>query len=137
MVIAQIGRDLHTPSVQFFKGKKMNDNVKSADQKYCKDCGQLIHLNAEICPKCGVRQMPAPNTLAATTPNGKNKLVAALLAFFLGGFGVHKFYLGRIGWGLIYLLFFWTFIPWLVAFIEFICLLIMSDQEFSQRYGQD
>ncbi|MEN9465924.1 MAG: hypothetical protein RL217_2105 [Pseudomonadota bacterium] len=112
----------------------MNDSVKNDDQKYCKDCGQLIHVRAEICPKCGVRQMPAPS-LVATTSSGKNRLAAALLALFLGGFGVHKFYLGRIGWGLVYLLFCWTFIPSLVAFIEFILLLVMSDEEFARKYG--
>ena len=34
----------------------------------------------------------------------KNRIVAAVLAFFLGSFGVHKFYLGKSGSGLIMLL---------------------------------
>lgn len=112
----------------------MSDS-KSPDQKYCKDCGQLIHIRAEICPKCGVRQMAAPHSLGATPYSGKNRLAAALFALFLGGFGAHKFYLGRIGWGIVYLLFFWTFIPSIIAFIEFILLLVMSDEDFARKYG--
>ena len=65
----------------------------------------------------------------------KNRIVAALLAFFLGGFGVHKFYLGRIGWGIVYLIFFWTFIPAIIAFIEFIIYLCTSDEDFARKYG--
>ena len=67
--------------------------------------------------------------------NGKSRVIAALLAFFLGGFGVHKFYLGQVGMGIVYLLFCWTFIPAIIAFIEFIILLLMSDIEFNRKYG--
>jgi len=42
----------------------------------------------------------------------------ALLAFFLGGFGAHKFYFGQIGIGVLYAIFVWTFIPSIVALIE-------------------
>lgn len=79
--------------------------------------------------------MASPNTLAATAPNGKSKIAAALLAFFLGGFGVHKFYLGQVGLGILYLIFCWTFIPAIIAFIEFIILLTMNDETFNQKYG--
>lgn len=65
----------------------------------------------------------------------KNRIIAAVLAFFLGGLGVHKFYLGRIGWGIVYLLFCWTFIPSIVAFIEFIIYLCTSDEDFARKYG--
>lgn len=65
----------------------------------------------------------------------KSRIVAAVLAFFLGGFGIHKFYLGQIGWGIIYLIFCWTFIPAIVAFIEFIIYLCTSDEEFARKYG--
>lgn len=65
----------------------------------------------------------------------KSKLVAALLALFLGGIGVHKFYLGRTGAGIAMLLFCWTFIPSFIAFIDFIILLCSSDQAFMQKYN--
>jgi TM2 domain-containing membrane protein YozV len=65
----------------------------------------------------------------------KNKIVAFLLAWFLGGIGVHKFYLGQTGWGIIYLLFCWTFIPSIAAFVEGIIYLTMSDAKFDQLYN--
>lgn len=53
----------------------------------------------------------------------KDKLAAALLAIFLGGLGIHKFYLGMKWWGLFYLLFCWTGILRLSALSKalFIC----------------
>ncbi len=48
----------------------------------------------------------------------KSDVSAILLAFFLGSFGAHRFYLGQTGWGILYLLFCWTFIPHLVSFVE-------------------
>lgn len=50
--------------------------------------------------------------------NRKSKTTAVMLAPFLGGLGVHHFYLGRIGWGVVYLLFSLTGIPVLVALVE-------------------
>ncbi|KAF1020420.1 MAG: hypothetical protein GAK29_03642 [Acinetobacter bereziniae] len=97
--------------------------------KFCFACGQSIDYRAEICPKCGVRQ----NDVRV---NGtKSRVATALLAFFLGGFGVHKFYLGRVGQGFLYLIFCWTFIPAILAFIEFIIYLCMSDEAFAAKYG--
>lgn len=105
--------------------------------KFCRDCGAEIHAKAEICPVCGVRQMPVPGVIQLGTiaPNGRSKLAAILLAFFLGGFGIHKFYLGRIGWGIVYLLLCWTFIPAFISIIEAILLLVMSDERFNAKYG--
>jgi TM2 domain-containing membrane protein YozV len=48
----------------------------------------------------------------------KDSTTAILLALFLGGFGVHHFYLGQLIAGVCYLLFFWTFIPAILALIE-------------------
>ena len=65
----------------------------------------------------------------------KSKVVAGVLAIFLGVFGVHKFYLGKPGMGLLYLLFSWTGIPALAGFIEGILYLVSSDEDFAQKYG--
>jgi TM2 domain-containing membrane protein YozV/cold shock CspA family protein len=73
----------------------------------------------------------------------KNKWVAAILAFFLGGFGVHKFYLGKNTAGLIMLGVFLAGIIFLgvpsliigiIAFIEAIIYVIKSDEEFHEDY---
>lgn len=66
----------------------------------------------------------------------KSKVTAMLLAFFLGGIGVHKFYLGQTVWGVVYLLFFWTFIPAFVAFIEFLIYAFTSEEKFDEKYNQ-
>lgn len=65
----------------------------------------------------------------------KNKTTAALLALFLGGIGVHKFYLGQTGMGFLYLLLCWTFIPAFISFIEAIVLFTMSEQTFNLKYN--
>jgi len=108
----------------------MNAIAKGPDEKFCSECGAVIKVRAEICPKCGVRQLPPPTQAA----EGRNRVVAALLAFFIGGFGIHRFYLGRTVSGVLYLLFFWTFIPAILAFVETVRLLIMSDATFAQKY---
>lgn len=113
-------------------------DATTAATKFCHACGATIDARAEICPKCGVRQHapPAPPfPLGPMTPSGKNRIAAAIFALLLGGFGVHKFYLGRIGQGVLYLLFCWTFIPTVIGFIEGILYLTMSDQEFAAKYG--
>lgn len=48
----------------------------------------------------------------------RDEVVGILLALFLGGFGVHHFYLRRTGLGILYLCFCWTGIPSLVGLIE-------------------
>ncbi len=83
----------------------------------------------------------------APPPGGKSRIVAALLAIFLGWLGVHKFYLGFTTPGLIMLgasilLFFTCFVigvpsSWLVGIvgiIEGIIYLTKTDEQFYQTY---
>lgn len=66
---------------------------------------------------------------------GKSKDTAIVLCFFLGIFGVHKFYLGKSGQGFLYLLLCWTFITTALSLVDFIVLLCMNNDEFNQKYN--
>ena len=71
---------------------------------------------------------------AASAPRGnKSKAAATLWGAFLGGLGAHKFYMGSWGWGIVYLLTCWLYIPFIVALVEWIRYVLMSDDEF---YGK-
>ena len=85
--------------------------------------------------------------LGSTASGSKDKTAAGLLAIFLGGLGIHKFYLGFTGPGLVYLLvntigfaitWMLLFIPnialGVMAFVEGIIYLTKSDEEFEQMY---
>jgi len=65
----------------------------------------------------------------------KDRTIAILLAFFLGGFGGHKFYLGENVAGVLYLIFSWTLIPSLIALFDFIGLLMMTEPVFMAQYN--
>ena len=73
----------------------------------------------------------------AITLEKKSKVAAGLLALFLGGIGVHKFYLGQTLAGILYLLFCWTGIPHIIAFVEAIIILTMADADFDAKYNAD
>jgi len=85
--------------------------------------------------------------IGSTAAGSKNKVTAGLLAIFLGGIGVHKFYLGFTGPALVFLLtntigfavtWIFLFIPnivlGIIAFVEGILYLTKSDEEFEQTY---
>ncbi|MEY2669772.1 MAG: hypothetical protein RLZZ577_88 [Bacteroidota bacterium] len=66
----------------------------------------------------------------------KSKITAGLLALFLGGLGIHKFYLGRGGAGFLYLIFCWTLVPAVIAFFDAIFLFLMDDVIFNAKYNR-
>lgn len=90
---------------------------------FCRNCGKEIDNNAAVCTGCGFAVGQGanfcPNCGAQTTPGAaictncgvalaqpvqaseqKSKLAAGLLGIFLGGLGVHNFYLGYTGKGI-------------------------------------
>lgn len=83
----------------------------------------------------GPRRAVAPEVIPA---NDRNKYVAAALAFLIGTLGIHRFYLGRTGSGIVMLVLSITVVglaltvPW--SFIDMIRYLVMSDREFAARY---
>jgi TM2 domain-containing membrane protein YozV len=65
---------------------------------FCSKCGKQVDANLAFCPDCGTR------TAAAAVPVGgelKSKIAAGLLGIFLGGWGIHRFYLGYTTIGII------------------------------------
>lgn len=102
-----------------------------AHHVYCRGCGKAIHESAASCPKCGA---PQSAVASGVQSGGKDRVTAAMLAMLLGSFGVHRFYLGHIGLGFLYLIFFWAWIPGIIGFIEGIVYLTKSDQEFKAQY---
>jgi len=69
--------------------------------------------------------------------NRKSKTVAGVLAILVGGLGIHKFYLGKVGQGFLYLIFVWTYIPAIIAFAEGIVYFCSSTAEFDATYNRD
>lgn len=65
----------------------------------------------------------------------KNKSLATVLAFLLGTFGAHRFYLGQNKFGWFYLGFCWALLPTLIGLIDGIVFLCMSYADFNRKYS--
>ncbi|NWA26921.1 TM2 domain-containing protein [Pseudomonas gingeri] len=138
------------------KGKILNYDTNTRNGIISGDDGNrytfdVVEWKAAVLPKAGARVDFANNGAfaeaifadgAAASGNSK-KIPAALLAFFFGCFGVHKFYLGYKSQGVIMLLIFlfgWllagipSIIISIIAFVEFIIYLIKSEDDFEQTY---
>jgi len=114
---------------------------------FCRACGSGLNKRAVICPKCGApagdglfQQPSVPLVFgeparAVREGDKKSRTVAAVLALLVGGLGAHHFYLNNVALGIIYLVFCFTFIPALLAFIEAIIFLTMSDDAFDAKYN--
>ena len=106
--------------------------------RFCTACGRPVDPAAAFCPGCGAPQSPdvsaRPGAFPPPALGRHSRVAAALFALLLGGLGVHKFYLGKILQGVMYLLFCWTFIPSVLGLIEGIVYLTMSDEAFAAKY---
>lgn len=105
-----------------------------ANQQYNQQAAQ----QRPVQPQTVYVQQPVPQPVYATAINPawpvKSKIAAGLLAILLGGFGIHKFYLGKVGMGILYLVFCWTYIPALVGFVEGIIYLCSNDENFQLKH---
>lgn len=121
----------------------------------CPQCGAPAQEGTTKCEYCGaaisqpvqqpqyqappvqqvvyVQQQAPVNPERANWPI-KSKITAAILALILGGLGIHKFYLGQKGKGILYLIFCWTYIPAILGLIEGITMLCSNDENFQIKY---
>lgn len=72
---------------------------------FCRGCGKEIHESAVSCPSCGAVQNTRTTAVAAApaaaaSNTDKRILPAFLLCFFVGLFGAHRFYVGKVGTGI-------------------------------------
>ncbi len=120
----------------------------------CPQCGAPLEANATKCKYCGepitnsaanpqtgfaekqtviIQQVPQNNNGIDPSWPIKSKIAAGILAILLGGLGIHKFYLGKAGTGILYLIFCWTYIPAIIGFIEGIIYLTSNDHNFQVK----
>ena len=102
------------------KGEPIAEETQvQKDTKFCKHCGKTIAKEAVVCPFCGcqVEEIKGEggtpqinitntntNTVGMMPGRLRNKWTAFFLCLFLGFLGAHKFYEGKIGMGILYLL---------------------------------
>ena len=143
----------NTPSLSEESPRKAErprrDSLKGDDQKYCVECGEIIRVKAEICPKCGVRQPRINNDYDENDDDSyyknkaSSKLPAGLCGILIGCLGVHKFILGYTTSGIIMLLvsivgsfcyFLGPLVMCVIGLVEGIIYLTKTDKEFYQTY---
>jgi len=100
--------------------------------KTCVNCRYLLYDDMVFCARCGSSQ--TKTVVATYSPPVKQKHLsrpfAILLAFALGVFGAHHFYLRHYIKGALSLCFCWTFIPLLISLLEGIVMLCQTNSQF-------
>jgi TM2 domain-containing membrane protein YozV/RNA polymerase subunit RPABC4/transcription elongation factor Spt4 len=119
-----------------FPGSSSQPVILGAGEKYCSSCGSVVKIMAEVCPSCGVRQSSNGGIDSTYDVPVKNKWIAVILALWLGGLGAHKFYLGKYAQGVIYLVLCWTFVPFVIGWVEAVVYAFTPEEGFSERYSQ-
>ena len=64
----------------------------------------------------------------------RERVAAGLIAIFGGAFGIHRFYLGQVGLGILYI-----FLPgaWLISLIDALVFLTQDDEKFDYKYNKE
>ncbi len=122
-----------------------------APRVLCKGCGKQIYQEFKRCPRCGAEQERVsfasrfsrakrddePHQLRpAGAVAYKSKYVAAMYAFLLGIIGGQWFYLGKKR-RFLYLLFFWTGLPFLISLFTGLVFLVYNRQAWDAKYNAE
>ncbi len=114
---------------------------------YCTNCGCHLDENAIFCPNCGQKVGRQPrggqnimqdfhNSYNSVMSKPKNKIIAGLLAIFLGSMGIHNFYLGFTKKGVIQLLLFVFFLGWISQIWALVdALMIFTGRTYTDARG--
>lgn len=120
-----------------------------AKEVFCSSCGKKIKSTDTVCPYCGAQNAAHHETAGefidrtfAPGRSGKSRVAAALFAIFLGCFGVHFFYVGKTGAGILNLavsvlgsfLVVGPVAVEIISIIQGILMLTMTQEEFERRY---
>lgn len=91
---------------------------------FCANCGKPVEPNADVCLNCGVA-IKDEKSNGKYDVNGKDKIMMALLCFFLGGIGIHNFVLGENKKGIFRIIMsFVCGIGGIIALIDFVKILM-------------
>ncbi len=82
---------------------------------FCPNCSAQNDEGSNFCKTCGVNLLIQPNKTGVRTISEKNWLVALLLCIFLGAFGIHRFYVGKTGTGILMILTAGGFGIWIIV----------------------
>lgn len=116
------------------------ENIQ-ADALKCKHCGSM--LNAGQQPQAPIQTpQPIPQSTQTTQFSPapppakiKSQTTAAVLCALLGGFGAHRFYLGPLWTGVVYLLLCWTGISGLIALVETYIIAFSSQEAWARKHN--
>lgn len=89
-------------------------------------------------PNQGTNNYTYNNTYVNNYPDNrpvKSKIAAGILFILLGDIGIGNFYMGKIGLGILDIVFCWTGIPAIVNLIRGIIILCGSDESFENKYN--
>jgi TM2 domain-containing membrane protein YozV len=84
------------------------------DLMFCPICGSQNEDISNFCKTCGINLLINSEKASVRNISEKNWLVALLLSIFLGSFGIHRFYVGKTGTGVLMLLTFGGFGLWTI-----------------------
>lgn len=123
--------------------------------KFCKFCGETIPADSVVCTKCGrqvesvggnqdksivINNNNVNNNAAVAAAGGiaglispKSRLVTLLLCLFLGILGIHRFYVGKIGTGILMIFLMFTGIGEIWLIIDFFIILFGG---FTDNFGR-